>query len=270
MEPELTDTPHETTQSLQTGSTNENTEFDQLIADADRIFEATEETNQTGTEPNLEPTKYTRAITKIQRFDTKLRVLSMRDKALRKHSKTVKALLECGKLQEAEDLTLQVPGNEKLDEECTESDGIFHQTEITSKQIYLPPINNQNSLVGVDPENTFLTEQDEARLEEILRDETDNPLVTPESNGMLEIDTKLELIVGLTQASDSEDTPSSPQDVETILSREKIENPFSSGQELNLKRIDTALEVLASQSVHDDLTVSPAIDNLLSRIHSQN
>ena len=43
-----------------------------------------------------------------------LRVLSMRDKAVRKHSKTVKALLECGKLQEAEDLTLQVPGNEKL------------------------------------------------------------------------------------------------------------------------------------------------------------
>ena len=69
MELELTDSPQEPTQSLQTSSTNENTEFDfnQLIAEADRIFEGTEETNQTETETNSEPTKYTRAITKIQK-----------------------------------------------------------------------------------------------------------------------------------------------------------------------------------------------------------
>ena len=272
MEPELTETPQEPTQSLQTGSTNENTEFEfnQLISEADRIFEGTDETIQTEieTETNLEPTKYTRAVTKIQRFDTKLRVLSMRDKALKKHSKAVKSLLESGKLQEAEDLTLQVPGNEKLDEECTDYDGIFHQTEITNKQIHFPPINNQNSLVGAEPENTFLTEQEENRLEELLEDETCPSLVTPESIGMLEIDTKLELIGGLTQTPNFEDTSSLQTDIETILSREKMENPFTSEQDLSLKRIDTALELLASQSLHDNLTVSPAIDTLLSEIHS--
>ena len=271
MELELTDSPQEPTQSLQTSSTNENTEFDfnQLIAEADRIFEGTEETNQTETETNSEPTKYTRAITKIQKFDTKLKVLSMRDKTLRKHSKAVKTLLESGNLQEAEELSLQVPGNEKLDEECTDSDGIFYQTEIANKQIHFPPINNQNSLVGVEPENTFLTEQDENRLEELLEDETCSTLVTPESNGMLEINSKLELIGGLTQTTDIDTPPSSQPDLETILSREKIENPFSSELDLNLRRIDTALELLSSQSLHDNLTVSPAINTLLSEIHSQ-
>ena len=307
-EPELT---QEATQSLETGTSHnyssdststehnptdsadqsdpllcDSPDIDQLIAEADRQFEALNigtETNQpasdpgTGTNIQLEPTKYTRAITKIQKFDTKLRVLSMRDKALKRHSKSMKALLEAGKVEEAEFLALQVPGNDILDEECIEEDGIFHQTELDSKSIHLPPIKTREgplNLVTIEPytmderpdtDTRILSDNDVTRLEEILEDTGNSEGILTEgvSSILQEIDSKLELM-GAIQGPLSRDDElvSVPSSLEDILSREYIPDRFVSSESCEqLQRIDTELELMAKQDTSQDV-----IETILSAI----
>ncbi|KAI6658098.1 hypothetical protein LOD99_15811 [Oopsacas minuta] len=283
--PDIPDIPENATQSPQSVSpittdnidlpANQNEEFDILLAEADRIYEGNYDVIETETETIFEPTKYMRAITKIQKFDTKLRVLSMRDKALRRHSRAMKALLESGKLEEAEYLALQVPANEKIDEECTEQDGIFHQTELNSEQtVHFPRINTQVNLVGVekedipkDTENITLTETDEKRLEEILDNEPCDTLVTEESIGMQEIDSKLELLGTVTDNRPPNDVLQSySSSIDDILSREELINPFSSSEDYELKRIDMELGVLASK---EDIAISQCVEAILSQIQDK-
>ena len=263
-------------------------DIDQLIAEADRQYDALgigTDTNmlddETETDCLFEPTKYTRAITKIQKFDTKLRALSMRDKALKRHSKSMKALLEAGKVEEAEFLALQVPGNAILDEECIEEDGIFHQTELSSKPIHLPPIKIQEGPLNIvnmepntlerppDPDTRVLSDSDVTRLEQLLEDSGNNEGIMTEgvSSVLQDIDSKLELMGAIQgPVSQDEELVSVPSCLEDILSRDQISDPFvSAASSEQLQRIDTELELLAKQS-----TEQGVINSILSNISGTN
>ena len=266
-----------------TDQSDDTPDLDELIAEADRQFERFEIGTETETETNIqwEPTKYTRAITKIQKFDTKLRVLSMRDKALKRHTRSMKALLEAGKLQEAEFLALQVPGNEILDEECTDEDGIFHQTELNSKPLHLPPINTQDgplNLVSLEPSNTMdtpneteiqvLSNHDISRLEELLEDTDNTEGIIPQgvSSILQEIDSKLELM-GAIQVSSEEELVPVANSLDDILSREDIPDRFVSIDSSDkLLRIDTELEILTN----NNNTPQDVIETILSEVRDNN
>ena len=264
-------------------------DIDALIAEADRklaeIQSDPDIMEKIG--PLLEPTKYSKAVTKISKFDSKLRALSMRDKALKRHSRSVKALLDAGKLKEAEELALQMPGNDLLDEECTDLEGgIFHQTELSSKpNLHLPRINTQGPLNlvgmeasgGVDEKSSdggliSLSESEIERLEAILEKDIlpENQALFSEEDvdRMEEINSKLE-VLGCS-AESILDTPvyeNKNDTLEDILSRHELSEQFISvSKRKDLERIDTALELLKSLPATGELAPSDKIETVLSQI----